>query len=155
MNQFISNWAQLRWTDKNQCLPLVRAILPYSLVFSLFLLNSTLLNYQTKTFFHHINMTNFWHLATQIWPIVAKVHSPSLLQFSRFSLTRWEACWCTKQWQNSSQVLHNDRIKFQMNFFAIVLNTNVATVTSCENQELVYNYAYFMTLIPQAFYLSG
>ena len=26
-------------------------------------------------------------------------------------------CWCTKQWQNVAQVLHNNRIKFLKDFF--------------------------------------
>ena len=26
-------------------------------------------------------------------------------------------CWCTKQWQNVAQVLHNNRIKFPKDYF--------------------------------------
>ena len=47
---------------------------------------------------------------------------------------RWP-CWCTKQWQNVPQVLHNNRSKSQKTFFAIVLYTNMAAVTSHENRE--------------------
>ena len=44
-------------------------------------------------------------------------------------------CWCTKQWQNVAQVLRNNKIKSQKTFFAIVLYTNMAAVTSRENRE--------------------
>ena len=39
--------------------------------------------------------------------------------YSWFSLTWWDghACWCKKQWQNFTQVLHNNRIKFPKDFF--------------------------------------
>ena len=46
-----------------------------------------------------------------------------------------QPCWCTKQWQNVAQVLHNSRIKFQKTSFAVVLYTNMAAVTSRENRE--------------------
>ena len=29
-------------------------------------------------------------------------------------------CWCTKQWQNVAQVLHNNRIKFPKDFFSLL-----------------------------------
>ena len=45
-------------------------------------------------------------------------------------------CWCTKHWQNVTQVLHNDRIKFPKDFFRYCLYTNIAAVTSPENREL-------------------
>ena len=44
-------------------------------------------------------------------------------------------CWCTKQWENAAQVLHNNR----NNFFAIVLYTNMAAVTSRANREYQRN----------------
>ena len=42
-------------------------------------------------------------------------------------------CWCTKQWQNVTHILHNNRIKFPKYLFTIVLYPNMAAVTSCEN----------------------
>ena len=32
-------------------------------------------------------------------------------------------CWCTKQWQNVAQVLHNNRIKLPKDFFSLLLCT--------------------------------
>ena len=46
-----------------------------------------------------------------------------------------QPCWCTKPWQNAAQVLHNNTI----NFFAIVLYTNMAAVTPRENREYQRN----------------
>ena len=43
--------------------------------------------------------------------------------------------WCTKQWQNIAQVLHNDRLTFPKDLFAILLYTNMVTVTSRENRK--------------------
>ena len=68
-------------------------------------------------------------------------------QISQISFNDWDlflvfthvmrrSCWCTKQWQNVAQVLHNNRIKFPKDFSAIVLYTNMAAVTSAANQEL-------------------
>ena len=46
--------------------------------------------------------------------------------------------WCTKQWENVAQVLHNNIIKFPKDFFTIVLYTNMAAVMSHENRELAW-----------------
>ena len=35
----------------------------------------------------------------------------------RFTHVMRRPCWCTKQWQNIAQVLHNNRIKFPKDFF--------------------------------------
>ena len=37
-----------------------------------------------------------------------------------------------KEWKNVAQVLHNNRVKFPKDFFAIVLSINMAAVTSGE-----------------------
>ena len=40
-----------------------------------------------------------------------------------------------KQWKNVAQVLHNNRVKFPKDFFAIVLSTNMAAVMSDAMKE--------------------
>ena len=37
--------------------------------------------------------------------------------FLVFTHVMRQPCWCTKQWQNVAQVLHNNRIKFPKDFF--------------------------------------
>ena len=56
-------------------------------------------------------------------------------QFLVFTRVIRRPCWYTKEWQNVAQVLHNNRIKFLKDFFAIVLHNNMAAVTSSENRE--------------------
>ena len=48
------------------------------------------------------------------------VHDHELSSYSLFSLTWSEPCWCTKQWQNVTQILHNNRIKFSKDFFSLL-----------------------------------
>ena len=38
-------------------------------------------------------------------------------EFSVFTHVMRRPCWCTKQWQNVAQVLHNNRIKFPKDYF--------------------------------------
>jgi len=42
-------------------------------------------------------------------------------------------CWYTKQQQNIEQVLHSYRVKSPKHFFAIVVYSNMAAVSTCEN----------------------
>ena len=61
--------------------------------------------------------------------------SAETLQFLGCTHVMRRTCWCTKQWQNVAQVLHNNRTKFPKDFFHHVLYTNMAAVTSDANQE--------------------
>ena len=70
--------------------------------------------------------------------------------FLVFTHVMRQPCWCTKQWQNVAQVLHNNRIKVPKDFFFyIVLYTNMADVTSRENRELILFQAKRMAFSPQ------
>ena len=40
----------------------------------------------------------------------------ALYLFLVFTHVMRRPCWCTKQWQNVAQVLHNNRIKFPQDF---------------------------------------
>ena len=53
------------------------------------------------------------------------------MEFLVFTDVMRRPCWFTKQWQ----VLRNNKIKSQKTFFAIVLYTNMAAVTSRHNRE--------------------
>ena len=64
---------------------------------------------------------------------------------SWFSLT-W---WCTKQWQNAAQVLHNNRIKF-----FVVPYTKMAAVTSRKNREYCIPFFYFWRISQWALFTS-
>ena len=57
-------------------------------------------------------------------------------KFLVFTHMMRQPCWCTQQWQNVAQNLHDNKVKFPKEFFAIVLCINMAAVTSRENPEL-------------------
>ena len=59
----------------------------------------------------------------------------SFLLFLGYTHVMRRTSWCTKQWQNVAQVLHNNRIKFTNSFFASVLYINMPVVTSGANHK--------------------
>ena len=71
-----------------------------------------------------------WHLHA-----VTVVRSPLLLIFLVFTHLIRRPCWCTKQWQMSLKFCIMIERNSQKTYFAFVLYTNMAAVTSRENRE--------------------
>ena len=96
----------------------------------IFIFVSLLFRDSSISFTNERKSSNNFHAPTPLGNQLALI---KVIEFLVFTHVMRRPCWCTKQWQNVAQVLHNNRIKFPS---AIVLYTNRVAVTSRENQEL-------------------
>ena len=67
-----------------------------------------------------------------------------LHQFLVFTHMTRRSCWCTKQFQNITQVLKNNRIKFPKDFFRCFSLHQHGRRTSRENRELYQMHGHLM-----------
>ena len=86
------------------------------------------LQQRVKLNIYNQNLIYFFEVNEQISPYI----------FLVFTHVMRRPCWCTKQWQNGKFCIIIES-NSQKTFFAVVLFTNMAAVTSRKNREFYKN----------------
>ena len=75
------------------------------------------LNYRNRTQELHTIQLLLHLLRSNHHDNISRTDAPNVVLFLVFTHMMRRPCWCTEQWQNVAQVLHNNRTKFPKEFF--------------------------------------